>query len=112
MNKKLIIISLLLGIVLTFSYYNTFENIEITVIDKERITTGTGENFQSKYLIFTENEVFENTDDLFYGKFNSSDFQGKLKIGDTYNVKVIGRRIPFINSYRNIVKINDQKDVF
>jgi hypothetical protein len=41
-------------------------------------------------MVFTESEVFENEDALFLGKWNSSDVQGKLKVGEAYTVKVIG----------------------
>ena len=51
------------------------ENISITVEDKERISNRSSDS--SKYLIFTKNEVFENTDELFYLKFNSSDIYQK-----------------------------------
>lgn len=89
----------------TVAYYSSIETVEITVTDKERITTGSGESMSSKYLIFTEDEVFENEDALFLGKWNSSDVQGQLKIGETYTVRVIGWRLPFLSTYRNIVEI-------
>lgn len=80
----------------------TKDDITITVIEKQRISS----EKSSKYLIFTENEVFENTDVLLLGKFNSSDLYGKFKAGDTYQVQVIGWRVPFMSWYRNIVRIH------
>lgn len=94
-----VVISLIFGM-MAFPYL-TSDMATITVTDKERIVTGSG----SKYLVFTENEVFENIDSIIYAKFNSSDLQGKLKRGQTYTVKVYGWRIPFLSSYRNIVSI-------
>ena len=85
-----------------FAYYTSTEDIVIKVIDKERITTDT----ENKYLIFTENEVFENTDDILLLKFNSSDIYGKLRRGSTYRVRVVGWRIPALSAYRNIIKIH------
>lgn len=79
----------------------TSETIQVTVNDKERITDG--EN--SKYLVYTDKEVFKNVDDYSFLKFNSSDVQNDLKIGETYTVKVCGVRWPFMSWYRNIVKI-------
>lgn len=81
------------------------ERITITIKKTERITTGSGEDIRHKYLVFTEGEVFENTDALFFGKFNSSDFQNKLDAGNTYEVRVSGYRVPFLSMYRNIVTI-------
>ena len=82
------------------------EDITIAVEDKERIVNRDA----SKYLIFTEEEVFENTDEWLYFKFNSSDIYGQLKEGRTYNVTVVGRRIPFFSSYRNILDINAEEE--
>ncbi|MFA5376067.1 MAG: hypothetical protein WC455_10010 [Dehalococcoidia bacterium] len=79
----------------------TSETVTITVTDKERVV----DSGDSKYLVFTETEVFENTDCLALGKFNSSDVYGQLEIGETYQVQVYGWRIPFLSMYRNIVKV-------
>jgi len=88
--------------------YGTAETVTATVTKTERITTGSGEDIRSKYLVFTTEETFENTDCLWYGKYNSSDIQGRLVPG-TYSMKVYGWRIPFLSSYRNIVEIQEVK---
>lgn len=85
--------------------YSSKETIEITVSDKERITTGSGEHLQSKYLIYTNREVLENTDAMLFWKFNSSDIQNQLKVGKTYKVEVVGWRVPFLSWYRNVVAV-------
>ena len=86
-------------------YYMSSETVTITVTDKDRIVDPKRKSTSSKYLVFTEGEVFENTDDLFLWKFNSSDIQGRLKVGETYSVEVIGWRVQFLSRYRNVVKI-------
>jgi hypothetical protein len=58
-----------------------------------------------KYLIFTDNEVLENTDSLWYWKWNSSDFYNKIEAGKTYKFTVYGWRVPFMSWYRNIVEV-------
>jgi hypothetical protein len=97
----------LLGAVFLFgyptAYYLSSDTVEITVKDKERITTGSGENISSKFIIYSENEVFENTDSWLFFKFNSADYQNKLEVGKTYKVKVAGWRVPFLSMYRNVV---------
>jgi hypothetical protein len=41
-----------------------------------------------------------------YGiKFNSSDLYKDLQIDSTYSVRVVGKRIPFLSMYRNIIEI-------
>jgi len=84
--------------------YKMSKDVVYTRIDyKERITTGSGESISGKYLIYTEDEVFENTDDLLFFKSNSSDFQNNLKIDTMYRLEVAGWRVPFLSLYRNVV---------
>ncbi len=73
--------------------------------DKERVTVRSGDDPKEKYLVFTENETFENTDSTLFWKFNSSDVQGQLDRGKSYRVLVAGWRISFLSSYRNIIEI-------
>lgn len=86
-------------------YYSSVEEITITVTDKERIIETAHDKTSSKYLVFAEGETFENQDEFIMWKFNSSDVQGQLKNDSTYTVKVIGWRIPFLSTYRNILSI-------
>lgn len=92
---------LILTTIGTITYRNTIETVEIVVIEKERVIS----NDTSKYLIFTEDEVFENTDTILFLKFNSSDIYRKLEVGKSYSVTVVGYRIPVISLYRNIISI-------
>lgn len=105
----LIVIGIIGAIVYEVAWFSSKEEITITVTDKERITEshGSGDNLsvESKFLVYTESETFENTDVTFLGKWNSSDVQGHLKAGETYTVIVYGWRMPFWSSYRNIVEI-------
>ena len=107
--KKIIAIILLIGIGYSIAYYSSSKTITIKVNDKERIveTTG-GENpsVSSKYLVYTEQGVFENTDNLMFLKFNSSDVYNSLKRDSTYNVTVAGWRIPLFSMYQNVIRIN------
>ena len=86
----------------------------ITVTDKERIYTGSGNSSSSKYLVFGDDQngnslVFENTDCFIRGKWNSSNIQGQLKEGNTYKVTVVGYRVSFFSMYQNIIKIEEVK---
>lgn len=82
----------------------TQETVSVTVTEKERIRDGDND----KYLIWTEDEVFENTDEFLLGKFNSSDIYGNLKENETYECKVYGWRIPLFSTYRNIISCEEQ----
>jgi hypothetical protein len=92
--------------VLKVTVRDTVTNVVVT--DKERVTTGSGDTASSKYLIFTSNEVFENTDSLLLFKFNSSDVYGSIQRGQTCTFEVVGWRVPFLSWYRNIAKATCQ----
>lgn len=86
--------------------YWTEDSVTFTVTDKERVVKSSGESISSKYLVFTETEVFQNTDCFFRFKFNSSDVQGALIPGKSYAAKVYGWRVPFFSWYRNILSVS------
>jgi len=102
----LIIIAVLVAIGGQFAGNAKEELVVITVTDKERITERSSNNStDSKYLVYTDGETFENTDNLIQSKWNSSDLQGMLRKDSTYTVRVIGIRIPAMSMYRNIIEI-------
>lgn len=108
MAKKLFIFGILVVVLvpalwLGFPYY-TARTIEITVTDKERVPDGEG----SYYLVFTDDEVFKNVDVWRRLKTTSSDIQGRLQEGKTFEVTVYGWRIPILSKYRNIASIRSE----
>ena len=105
-----VIIALLIVALISISpiiAYSSKAEIEFTVKSKERIMDGNGGSMSSKYLIFTDTEVFENTDSLWYWKWNSSDVYNKIEVGSTYKAEIYGYRIPVLSMYRNILNINN-----
>lgn len=85
--------------------FNDHEAI-ITVTDKERVN----DSGSSYYLVFGKDEygnvvVYENSDEILRGKWDSSTLQAGLEIGETYNVVLVGYRIPFWSMYENILEI-------
>lgn len=92
-------------------YKLTYDQVHgVYVNDRERVTTQTEGKIDTKYLIFTENEVFENTDSLIALKFNSSDVYNHIKPGYTCNLEVTGVRVPFLSMYRNIISASCSKE--
>lgn len=79
------------------------QEITITVKHKERVVS----KETSKYLVWSEDETFENRDSLIKGKFNSSDLYGELEKDHTYKCKVYGWRVQFLSWYRNIVECKE-----
>lgn len=105
---KLIVILLCVVLVVVFDVATSFNDTEytVTVTDKERVVEGES----SYYLVFTEDKngkilVFENEDNVLRGKFDSSNVQGELKIGYTYDIVVVGYRVPFLSMYQNIIEV-------
>lgn len=110
MKSKVIIITIVAIIAIIalvgVSAYLSFNDTEyvVTVVKTERIN----DNDDSKYLIFCETEngesiVFENTDSILRGKFDSSDIYAKLQSGKKYKFTVVGIRIKFLSVYQNII---------
>lgn len=87
-------------------YYQTQgpETVRAMVTDKERQVKSDGDGGStSKYIVFTDKEVFENTDSMIRGKWRSSDVQGSLHAGCTYDFNVYGFRNGPFSIYRNII---------
>ena len=91
MNKKgmigiligVVLVVIIIGLLVSLSF-TSMEDETITIKDKERVTDGDS----SYYLIFTEGEVFKNSDSFVHGKFDSSDIYNELDVGKTYAVEV------------------------
>lgn len=87
-------------------HFSTQEAVSFSVKRAERVTAGYGANAESKYLIFTDTETFENTDSLWALKYNSSDIYGDISEGDSCEATVVGFRVPFMSMYRNVLEIS------
>ncbi len=96
--------AILIGFILSFKMivaYSTDEYVVFTLEDKERIV----KQSSSKYIIFTDKGTFQNTDTIFYWKWNSSDLYGNMKRGKTYKAHVYGFRFGLFSWYKNIISI-------
>lgn len=109
----LIVMSITILIMVAFIFFDVFSSFNdhkyvVTVTDKDRVT----HNGNSKYLVFADGEngeslVFENTDTAIRLKWDSSNIQGSLHEGETYEITVIGYRIPFMSKYENIIEVEE-----
>ena len=108
-QKKVTTIIIAIGVILFLfkpvCYWISAEDETITIKKTERISNE-GESY---YLVFTEDGVYKNVDSWLFLKFNSSDVQGQLEEGKTYNVKVAGWRISLASMYENIIKVYGQE---
>jgi hypothetical protein len=78
-----------------------------TVTKTERVMDAGGKS--SRYLIYTDQEVIEDTDNWIAGKTNSSDIYGKIVAGRKYRFTLIGWRNEILSHYRNITKVEEMK---
>jgi len=101
----IIIASLVIFSYLIFERSLTEKEIKITIKEVEADF-----NVKGKYLIFTKDEIFENSNSFFLGKSNAKELNDEIQKGKTYIVKVAGVRIPMILRYRNIVELVGQVD--
>ena len=105
----ILIIAILIAILSIVPILHTTTYTNVTVIDKSYSGESDG------YLVWVEDEngtqyELQNEDIILKGKFNSSTIQGKLKEGETYNIRTVGWRIPLFSSYPNIVEYEKVSD--
>lgn len=95
----IVLIILLFGY-LFFEPFLTEETISLKVINKAQFG-----NEHGKYFVFTDNEVFYNSDNYYQNKENADELNSKIYPGTTYKVKVVGLYLPWLPRFRNITKI-------
>ena len=65
-------------------------------------------NNDAKYLVSTtDGQVFEITDSLIRGRWDSSNFYSDITIGETCTINTQGFRVPFLSDYKNIISKNN-----
>ena len=99
---------LLIGLLIFFGSlgYQNEDIIECTIEDKWIKRRGKDD----MYLVQCDNEVYQITDLLFKGKFNSSDIYANLKVGNTYEITTTGYRFELFSMYKNINKYEKVED--
>lgn len=97
----LISVILLVFFITVFQYNTERHSFNTVVLDKKIIYV----DDKSTYLIITQHGVFQNTDSLLKGKFNSVYLNNKLKIGSSYNLTVVGFQIPLFDIHPNIIRV-------
>ena len=95
----IIILVILFGY-LFFEPYLTEESISISVINKAQFGNEPG-----KYFVFSEDEVFYNSDNYYQNKDNADELNDKLYPGSSYKVTVVGIYLPWLPRFRNITNI-------
>lgn len=109
----LVILFGVLGILGTVNSFNHVSHVEGKVTDKVVKVDSSTKHPRSVYLVFVETDkgtqVFEVTDSVIMGRYDSSNVYGSIKTGKTYKMKVRGYRIPILSSYENIDTFTEVK---
>ena len=84
----------------------TFDDSAVTATIKGLDVKRSSES-SDRYIVFTDKGVFENTDSMIRGKWNSSDLQNQLidLQGKEVTLKVCGWRVNWLSWYPNILEI-------
>jgi hypothetical protein len=94
------------------AYRGSVETVTFTVDHRERIVKGLGKDFQSYYLVWSrEGEVYQVADSVAFLAWDSSDRYGKLREGSRVTATVAGWRVPVLSWYRNVVDVQDVRDM-
>ena len=101
-----------LGVIIGVVYFMTlgYQNEETHVCTVQDKWVKRGGKSSDKYLVQCGDEVYEITDLLFKGKFNSSDIYANLKVGNTYEIMTTGYRFEFLSMYKNINEYEKVED--
>lgn len=60
-------------------------------------------------MFYTDKGVFENTDEIAAGKFNSSDVTAQVQAGNTYDFVCVGKRNRRFSIYPNVLSVTLKK---
>lgn len=102
----ILIIVAIIGVVFGISFgcfqmdYGNPQTIECTINDKW--TKRVSSRGSDLYLISCDDEVYQISDLMFKGKFDSANIYAKLKKGKKYKLKTTGYRFGWFSSYQNI----------
>ena len=77
----------------------TMRTVVVTITGKEMVVRGK----VSVCMVYTEDEIFENTNSFLPSKFDSLELQQKLQINGTYRLCVCGVRNRVCSWFRNII---------
>lgn len=81
------------------------DSLEIVVKDKNIVTDSDPSELSDRWLVYTPDEVFTVAGDWTRGEFFAGQRFSDLKPGNAYRVEVAGWRVPAINWYRKIVRV-------
>ncbi|GAB4297655.1 MAG: hypothetical protein Kow0098_22100 [Ignavibacteriaceae bacterium] len=99
---------LVLILVLVFGYIFFEQYLTENVVTIKVVNSAKFGDIPGRYLVFTPEEVFENSNSYYNNKSNADELYFKLLHGRTYKVKVVGIYLPWLPRFRNILEIVEE----
>lgn len=103
----LVVLVLLGGFIFEIARNLNRHPVEFTVNKTERVVNPDGQG--AKYIVYTSNGVYENTDSFLNMKFNSADLYNELQPNKKYECTAIGFRNGFFSWFENLIDCNEVK---
>lgn len=104
-----LVIVLFIGSLIFFSVYKSTNkhDVTFTVNKTERVQDRNGQG--AKYMVYTDNGVYQNTDSVLNNKYNSADLYNELKVGKKYTCTAVGFRNGFFSMFENLIRCAEVK---
>jgi len=101
MMVVLLVLIAVIGLVIPMTISNTnYFEMDAVVVSKEV------ENGYTFFVLQDEDgikNIYSNSDNWWYGKWNSGDYLFMLEVGKKYHFHIVGNRNNFYSLYKNIV---------
>jgi hypothetical protein len=109
-NKVIFSAMVIILLFLVFHGLDPLSTSTVTQTITGKNTVAAGFKFPaSEYLIYTDQETLEDTDNIFTGKWDTHTIYYELQVGHTYHMTLIGWEIPLIGWHRNILRVDEVK---
>lgn len=90
-----------------YTDYSGKQTLICTVNDKDR-TTKSGSNSSEARVYTDQCDVLTVNDRFFSGSNDSASLYSKIKVGQTYEFTTVGRRIPLLSTFPNIIEVRQK----
>ena len=108
-SDKILFCAIIIGVVIFV--FNGQDIVSTSSVTQTVVSKGTTESCLqtcwTNYWIYTDKETLQDSGNIFAAKMYSGAIYDKLQVGHTYNMTVIGWKIPMFAWYRNIIQFEE-----
>lgn len=96
------IVFLVMFAIALYALIETFVRSKTTITIEYKTAEG-----KNQYKVYdTNGHVYAIQNGIMYGVFRASELFGKLEVGNTYTVHLIGKRVPWLNLFPKITQVH------